>query len=233
MTRTAAAALLLVLTTLPAPAVRAASAESHSEFVHAYVRALVSANEAAKVFQNPEHLETGSPAQVALFASQAETAKGALDRATAELAPFLDSKVPAIRNAATNAHDVFVARRKMCDEWLAVYRSVNDASGAAAERTAALRALVTSTGEQLGQSAVDAAWAATRIDPSGKPRGWAISWSDRRKVIASLQEAFGNDVVKGPRPGQNYVETAAAAFTMFIRSEGFSSMRITQPRIRR
>jgi len=75
---------------------------------------------------------------------------------------------------------------------------------------------------RLGDGAIAAVRGVINIDSRGKPQQWAVTWNERRAAVKELQTAFGNDISKGPKAGQNYVQTAAALFARFLSEPGFN-----------
>jgi len=211
---------LLVIALLFAATSLFANAESNSDFARSYIAALVAANEANAPFAAMSHVETGTKAHLEEFIEQSKVARAALARAIVEVEPYTSSLNLKIAKGAILAKNVFEARQQLCDRWMALYtdmRSPDAKDEEIADRIVALRAQIGFIGRELGDSAVSAAWGMVKIDPtSGKARGWAISWSDRRAALKQLRATFGKDISKGPRPGHNYLETAAAALASFL-----------------
>jgi hypothetical protein len=206
-------ALLFITTSL------FANAENNSEFARSYIAALIAANEANAPFAAMSHVETGTKAHIAEFIEQSRLARAALAKAIVEVEPYTRSRNQKIAKGAILAKNVFEARQQLCDRWTALYTDMGkpDAKDEEiADRIVALRAQIGFIGQELGESAIAAAWGMVKLDPTGKPHGWAISWGDRRAALKQLRATFGNDVSKGPKAGQNYLETAASALASFL-----------------
>jgi hypothetical protein len=209
------AALLLFL----AGVASAQNANSQSDFLRAYVRALRLADAANQPFTKLPTNETGTPAHVAEFLQQTQIARGALAEAIAAVAPFTISENHKIAESATLAERVFVDRDELCDRWIAFYADVAEHRGTPAEfaqRVFDLRRQIDHVGEELGTSAIAAAWGIVKIDAHGWPQGWAVPTVTRRASVQTLRATFGTKVVDGPDAGMNYVETAAATLATFI-----------------
>jgi len=210
----------------------AANPNSQSDFLRAYVRTLILANEANRPFDGMPHFDTGSREQVAAFAAASRTARESLTHAIDEISPFTASVNHKIAESATLMKGALESRRTLCDRWADAYDEMSkpDADlNALTQRINGLRADIGKAGETLGDSAVAAVWAVVKIDARGRPQQWAATWNERRAALKELQTSFGNDIVKGPRVGQNYVQTAAAAFARFLSEPGFDFL----PRTRR
>jgi hypothetical protein len=231
MNRAAAAALAVLF--FAAPIV--AHPNSQPDYLRAYVHALILANDANKPFEAMPHVETGSPAQVAAFAEASTVARGTLTQAIDEIAPFTASVNHKIADSAALLQGALEERRKLCEAWAAVYADMGkpDANGEQiATRVTALRGTIAKSGEDLGDSAIKAIWGVVKIDTQGKPQAWAVTWGERRAALRDLKAAFGNDVIKGPRAGHNYVQTAAATFAHFLNEPNFEFLpHVNSPRL--
>jgi hypothetical protein len=206
-----------------------------SDFARAYVASLISANEANAPFATMSHVETGTKAHLAEFIEQSRVARAALGRAIVEIEPYTRSKNQKIAKGAILAKNVFEARQQLCDRWMSLYVDMGKPDAVdeeIANRLVALRAQIGFIGQELGESAIAAAWGMVKIDPQGKPHNWAITWGDRRAALKRLRETFGKDVSKGPKQGNNYIETAAAALASFLsRDDWEEDLNLpTQPR---
>jgi hypothetical protein len=206
-----------------------------SDFVRAYVGALIAGNEANAPFATMSHVETGTKAHLAEFIEQSRVARAALQRAIVEVEPFTHSRNQKIAKGAILAKSVFEARQQLCDRWMALYVDMGKPDAIdeqIADRIVALRAQIGFVGQELGESAIAAAWGMVKIDPTGKPHNWAITWGDRRAALKRLRETFGNDISKGPMPGHNYIQTAAGALASFLtRDDWEEDLNLpTQPR---
>jgi len=213
MTKRIAFALLLISTSL------FAGAESNSDFARGYIDALIAANEANAPFAAMSHVETGTKAHLEEFIEQSRVARAALAKAIVAVEPFTSSRNQKIAKGAILAKNVFEARQQLCDRWTALYtdmRKPDAKDEEIADRIVALRAQISFIGQELGDSAIAAAWGMVKIGADGKPHGWAISWRDRRVALRQLRTTFGQDVSKGPKVGQNYLETAASALASFL-----------------
>lgn len=212
-------ALLLVLL-VATSAHAAARIDKKAEYLRAYVAALRFANDANQPFMNMSHVETGTPEQLAEFIAQSRSAHAALERAAEHVAPFMASRNRAVAKSAALAKSVFEARQKLCERWRALYADMSKPEAAndptIAERFSRLRAEIDRVGENLGDSAVAAAWGVVNVDRRGNPRGWGVSARERRRAVDELKKTFGENVVAGPRPGMNYLETAASAMSSFL-----------------
>jgi hypothetical protein len=203
----------------------AAHPNSQPDFLRAYVHSLILASEANRPFDTLPHYETGSREQIAAFADSSKSARATLTRAIDEIAPFTASVNQKIAGSATLVKGALETRIKLCDGWLAAYEEMSKPDGdqeAVTKRIAALRGDITKAGEDIGESAIDAVWAIVKIDARGRPQQWAVTWGERRAAQKELRTAFGEDIGKGPKPGQNYVQTAAAAFCRFLGEPGFA-----------
>jgi hypothetical protein len=190
-----------------------------SDFTRAYIASLIAANEANAPFATMSHVETGTKAHLAEFIEQSRIARAALGRAIVEIEPYTRSKNQKIAKGAILAKNVFEARQQLCDRWMSLYTDMGkpDAvDGEIANRLVALRAQIGFIGQELGESAIAAAWGMVKIDPKGTAHNWAITWGDRRAALKRLRETFGRAISKGPKPGHNYIETAAAALASFL-----------------
>ena len=225
-----AAAIAIVLVSL------AANPNSQSDFLRGYTRTLILANEANRPFDAMPHFETGSREQVAAFATASRAARESLNQAIDAISPYTTSVNHKIAESATLMKGALESRRTLCDRWMSAYDEMSkpDADVNALTSTInALRGDIAKSGEALGDSAVAAVWAVVKIDARGRPQQWAATWNERRAVLKELQQSFGNDIVKGPKAGQNYVQTAAAAFARFVSEPGFDFLprsRTTVPR---
>jgi hypothetical protein len=203
----------------------AAHPNSQPDFLRAYVHALILASEANRPFDTLPHYETGSPEQITAFAEASKVARATLTQAIDEITPFTTSINQKIAGSATLVKGALETRIKLCDGWLAAYEEMSKPNGdqeAITKRIAALRGDITKAGEDIGDSAIDAVWAIVKIDARGRPQQWAVTWGERRAAQKELRTAFGDDIGKGPKPGQNYVQTAAAAFCRFLGEPGFA-----------
>ena len=161
--------------------------------------------------------------------------RAALQRAIVEVEPYTRSKNLKIAKGAILAKNVFEARQQLCDRWMALYVDMGKSDAVdeqIADRIVALRAQIGFVGQELGESAIAASWGMVKIDPQGKAHSWAITWGDRRAALKRLRETFGKDISKGPKPGHNYIETAAGALASFLsRDDWEEDMSLpTQPR---
>jgi hypothetical protein len=210
--------LLVLLVAVNASA--APRIDKKGEYLRAYVTALRFASDANQPFMNMSHVETGTPEQLAEFIAQSRTAYVALEHAAEHVAPFMASRNRAVAKSAGLAKSVFEARQKLCERWRALYADMSKPEAASdpsiAERFGRLRGEIDRVGENLGASAVAAAWGVVKVDRRGTPLGWGISTRDRRRAVDELKKTFGAAIVDGPRPGMNYLETAAAAMSSFL-----------------
>ncbi|MEA2571278.1 MAG: hypothetical protein QOI24_3279 [Acidobacteriota bacterium] len=214
--RIAVIALLFVVTSAQA----AERIDKKAEYLRAYVAALRFANEANQPFMSMSHMETGTPAQLTEFIAQSRMAHDALEHAAEHVAPFMASRNRAVAKSAALAKDVFEARQKLCERWRALYADMSKPEAASdpsiAARFSRLRAEIDRVGENLGASAVAASWGIVNVDRRGNPRGWGVSSRDRKHAVDELKKTFGDSITAGPRPGMNYLETAAAAMSSFL-----------------
>jgi hypothetical protein len=212
--------VIVALIFIAASAQAAERIDKKAEYLRAYVAALRFANEANQPFMSMSHMETGSPAQLTEFIAQSRMAHDALERAAEHVAPFMASRNRAVAKSAALAKGVFEARQKLCERWRALYADMSKPEAAAdpsiAARFSRLRAEIDRVGENLGDSAVAAAWGVVKVDRRGNPRGWGVSRVDRKRAVDELKKTFGDSITGGPRPGMNYLETAASAMSSFL-----------------
>jgi hypothetical protein len=212
--------VVIVLLFVAASAQAAERIDKKSEYLRAYVAALRFANAANQPFMSMSHMESGTPEQLTEFVEQSRMAHAALEHAAEQVAPFMASRNRAVAKSAALAKGVFEARQKLCERWRALYADMAKPEAATdpsiAQRFTRLHAEIDRVGENLGDSAVAAAWGVVNVDRRGNPRGWGVSTRDRKHAVDELQKTFGTSITAGPRPGMNYLETAAAAMSSFL-----------------